>query len=448
MHLDIHATRDALNSVRISLGDIWDQCLDIATSPRCAQTFTALTPPTPQQLRTPHPGWLNGLPVSVKDLFDVSGQVTRAGSIALDQAPVAQTDAPTVARLRQAGGLLMGRTNMVEFAFSGVGINPHYGTPAAWDGRHDCAVRSTDLAPSLPGGSSSGAAVSVASGAAYVGLGSDTGGSIRIPAALNGIVGFKSTAELVPTNGAIPLSTTLDTACALTRSVRDAAQVHNILSGQAVVTDHRPWSQRRLAVVTNLFLDELDPQVHLAFFRAVSALSAAGATVQDIQLPPLNDLPELMLGGGFSAIESFAWHRKLLARCADLYDPRVRQRIERGGQAMAWEYIALHQRRRQWIQEMRKALEEFDAVLSPTVPMAAPSYPRVAPGPERDAAFFNLNAQLLRNTSVVNLLDGCALSMPCHQAGEPPVGLMLWHGAHHDVQILNIGRKAEEALLF
>lgn len=385
--------------------------------------------------------------MSVKDLFDVAGQVTRAGSKVLDDAPTALTDAPAVARLRSAGGVFLGRSNMVEFAFSGVGINPHYGTPAAWDGRHGCAVGSSQ-APGLPGGSSSGAAVSVATGAAYVGLGSDTGGSIRIPAALNGIVGFKSTAGLVPTEGALPLSTTLDTVCALTRSVRDAAQVHSILSLQPFCAEDRPWSHRRFAMVTNLFLDRLDPQVETAFFRAVNALRTAGATVQEIKLAPLDDIGQLMLGGGFSAIESFSWHRELLAVHGERYDPRVRQRIERGSQTMAWEYIVLQQRRQRWIQDMQAALGEFDAVLSPTVPIAAPCYPYVAPGAERDAAFFDLNARLLRNTSVINLLDGCALSMPCHQAGEPPVGMMIWHTAYRDAQILNIGRQAEESLLF
>ena len=447
MHPDIHTTRNALLAGRTSLSVIWDQCLDIAASTPCAKAFISLTPPQSDQRTSPPTGWLLGLPVSIKDLFDIAGQVTRAGSNVLAGTPAAHTDAPAVTRLRQAGGMPIGRTNMVEFAFSGVGINPHHGTPTAWDGRYERPV-GTVHAPGLPGGSSSGAAVSVATGAAFVGLGSDTGGSIRIPAALNGIVGFKSTASLVPTEGTIPLSTTLDTACALTRSVRDATQVHSILSGQPVSTEHKPWSQRRLAIVRNLFLDHLDTQVQIAFFRAVGALAAAGATIEEIQLPTLNDLPELMLGGGFSAIESFAWHRELLAQHGDLYDPRVRQRIERGSHALAWEYISLHQRRQRWIQNTQTALQAFDAVLSPTVPLAAPTYPDVAPGTERDAAFFSLNAQLLRNTSVVNLLDGCALSMPRHQAGEPPVGLMIWQGAHHDAQILSIGQQAEESLLF
>jgi aspartyl-tRNA(Asn)/glutamyl-tRNA(Gln) amidotransferase subunit A len=190
---------------------------------------------------------LAGLPFSVKDLFDVEGQVTAAGSRVLADHPAATADCPAVARLRAAGGSLIGRTHMVEFAFSGMGTNPHVATPAAWDGRHDRPVGSPDT-PRVPGGSSSGAAVSVATGAAFIGLGSDTGGSIRIPAALNGIVGFKNTASRVPTAGAVPLSTTLDTVCALTRSVRDAILAHEILAARTVTRSPAPLSAYRLAV--------------------------------------------------------------------------------------------------------------------------------------------------------------------------------------------------------
>jgi aspartyl-tRNA(Asn)/glutamyl-tRNA(Gln) amidotransferase subunit A len=201
---------------------------------------------------------LAGLPFSVKDLFDVEGQVTAAGSTVLVDHPPATADCPAVARLRAAGGSLMGRTHMVEFAFSGMGTNPHVATPAAWDGRHDRPVGSPDT-PRVPGGSSSGAAVSVATGAAFIGLGSDTGGSIRIPAALNGIVGFKNTASRVPTAGAVPLSTTLDTVCALTRSVRDAILAHEILAARTVTRSPAPLSAYRLAVARTVMLDALEP---------------------------------------------------------------------------------------------------------------------------------------------------------------------------------------------
>ncbi|HEY9223064.1 MAG TPA: amidase, partial [Variovorax sp.] len=341
-----------------------------------------------------------------------------------------------VARLRAAGGALIGRTNMTEFAFSGVGVNPHHGTPA------NAADPAT---PRIPGGSSSGAAVSVATGAAFIGLGSDTGGSIRIPAALNGIVGFKSTARLVPTDGAIPLSTTLDTVCAMTRSVRDAVTAHEVLAGRRVAPSDKPLSARRLAVVRNLFLDEVEPAVARAFDAALVTLRAAGAQIEEITLSPLADLPA-MNATGFSAPEAYAWHRLLLERSGAGYDPRVAQRILKGATTKAYEYLDLVRARRDWIARMEAVLQRFDAVLSPTVPITAPTIASVAPGAERDAEFFRVNGLLLCNPSVVNMLDGCAISIPCQAPGDAPVGLMLWHASLHDDTVLAIAAEAERAL--
>jgi aspartyl-tRNA(Asn)/glutamyl-tRNA(Gln) amidotransferase subunit A len=326
---------------------------------------------------------------------------------------------------------------MTEFAFSGVGVNPHYGTPV------NVADAGT---PRVPGGSSSGAAVSVATGAAFVGLGSDTGGSIRIPAALNGIVGFKNTARLVPTAGAVPLSTTLDTVCAMTRSVRDAVVAHEILADRRVQPDPAPLSQRRLAVVKDLFLDGLDATVAHAFDRTLRSLRAAGARIDEIALPPLADLPAINATGGFSAAEAYAWHRLLMERSVAGYDPRVAQRILKGATMKAYEYIDLVHARAAWVTRMASALAPYDAILSPTVPIVAPALADVAPGDERDAEFFRVNALLLRNPSVVNMLDGCAISIPCHAPDELPVGLMLWHAALHDDTVLAIAAQAEQAL--
>ena len=393
---------------------------------------------------------LAGLSVSVKDLFDLRGQPTPAGSVVLADAPAAQDDGPAVARLRAAGASVVGRTHMVEFAFSGVGTNPHYGTPAAFDAR-------TGALPGparVPGGSSSGAAVSVATGAAFIGLGSDTGGSIRIPAALNGIVGFKSTARLVPTTGAVPLSTTLDTVCALTRSVRDAIVAHEILAARRVTRSPAPLATWRLAVPTDTFLEGLDPQVARTFERSLDTLRRAGARIEPLALPEVTDLASIQATGGFSAAESYAWHRPLLAQHADRYDPRVRTRIERGATMTAFEYIELQQARVRWIARVEDSIAGFDALLSPTVPILAPTIASVAPADgrdaledaARDAAFFRANGLLLRNTSIVNMLDGCALSLPCHTAGELPVGLMVWHAALHDDAVLNVGLRIEEEL--
>ena len=448
MKPDLIATRQAIQQGLRSSGQVAEECLAIAQSAACKSVFLQLTPDSLRATaHLPHVASspLAGLAVSVKDLFDVQGQVTAAGSQVLASTPAATQDCPAVARLRQAGAGLMGRTNMVEFAFSGVGINPHHGTPKAWDALTDLPAGS-DPEGHVPGGSSSGAAVSVATGAAFIGLGSDTGGSIRIPAALNGIVGFKNTARRVPTQGALPLSTTLDTVCAMTRSVRDTVLAHEILSARKVPTSTRPLSGYRLAVARSLMQDNMDSAVALAFERTLSTLRAAGARIDELPLTELGELSAMMVTGGFSPAESYAWHRQLLTTGADQYDPRVAARILKGAHMPAYEYLDLVQARARWIARMGQTLQPYDAVLSPTTPITAPLRSSVAPGAERDAEFFRVNALLLRNTSAVNTLDGCAISLPCHQAGELPVGLMAWHGPMHDDTILQLALAIENCL--
>ncbi len=380
---------------------------------------------------------LAGLAISVKDLFDVAGQPTTAGSIALADAAGAKVDAPAVARLRAAGAALVGHTNMTEFAFSGVGINPHHGTPV------NPVTARLDASPRIPGGSTSGGAVTVATGAAWAALGSDTGGSIRIPAALQGLVGFKSTARLVPTAGAIPLSTTLDTACAITRSVRDAVLMHEILAARSVALVGRPLDTLRFALPTTTLLEEMDTSVAASFTRTIEALRAAGAQITEIALPELAGLSRLQVSGGFAAAESWAWHRRLLASRGADYDPRVATRIRRGEAISAADYIDLCNARVSWIESMAQQLRGYDALLSPTVPIVAPE---LAPLVASDDAFYTANALLLRNPSVVNMLDGCALSLPCHAAGEMPVGLMVWGGAMQDDAVLDASLAIESAL--
>ncbi len=439
-HSDLSQTRERIRHGQSDAAGIMQSCLDVARSGACDKVFLrtmfeqALSvAEDPSRQHTP----LAGLAVSVKDLFDIEGQVTGAGSrTRAGDAPAAR-DCSAVARLRAAGGAIIGRTNMTEFAFSGVGVNPHFGTPAN--------AASRDLAL-IPGGSSSGAAVSVATGAAFVGLGSDTAGSIRIPAALNGIVGFKNTARLVPTDGAVPLSTTLDTVCAMTRSVSDAIVVHEILAARTVTRSHAPLGGYRLAMVRTLMLDDVDATVAGAYQRTLGQLRAAGAQVTEIDLPELRELTELMAQGGFSGAESYALHRAALATVADQMDPRVVARVQRGAAMSAADYIDLVQARRNWIARMEQRLQGFDAVVSPTVPLVAPPLASVAPGAQRDEEFFRVNGLLLRNTNVVNMFDGCALSLPCHTGDELPVGLMVWHGALRDDTVLNIGVQIERML--
>lgn len=448
MRSDLTATREALLSARRDAQSEMEISISIAQSPACERVFLKTAFDDARQAASgPASGTqpLAGLAVSVKDLFDVAGQVTTAGSAVLADAPAAAQDSPAVARLKAAGAAIIGRTNMTEFAFSGVGTNPHFGTPAN---------PADPATPRIPGGSSSGAAVSVATGAAFVGLGSDTGGSIRIPAALCGIVGFKNTARLTPREGALPLSTTLDTVCAMTRSVRDAILVHEILAARQVARSQTPLAGCRFAVARTNMLDGLDSTVARAFERALASLRAEGARVEEIPLAEIRELGSIQATGGFTAAESYAWHKDLLERRASGYDPRVRSRIERGAAMKAHEYIALIRERGEWIARVETALRGFDAVLSPTVPLVAPPIAQVAPAggtdalqdARRDEEFFRVNALLLRNPSVVNMLDGCAISIPCHAPGELPVGLMIWQSAMRDDTVLNIALQAQATL--
>ena len=448
MITDLHAQAQAIAAGKDSLQDALLRAREISLEAACAHAYTqhpadvlaaaAGTSAGRVNGQAAATGALAGLPVSVKDLFDVNGQATLAGSTALAGAAPAAADCPAVARLRKAGGLIAGRTNMSEFAFSGVGINPHYGTPA------NPADRKIGR---ITGGSSSGAAVSVATGAAFVGLGSDTGGSIRIPAALCGLVGFKSTARLVPTAGALPLSTTLDTVCALTRSVRDAVAVHEILSDRRVGLAGKPLSASRFAVARTLMQDGLDDSVAQAFENSLRVLRAAGAQIIEIPLTELSELASINATGGLSAAESYAWHRPLIARHQALYDPRVALRILKGATMSAADYIDLVAARQNWIGRMNILLASFDAVLSPTVPMVAPP---VAELIDDDVNFFRVNGLLLRNTAVVNMLDGCGISLPCfapqNSATKLPVGLMLWQAALHDDALLDTSLQVEAAL--
>ncbi|WOP15444.1 amidase [Ottowia sp. SB7-C50] len=380
---------------------------------------------------------LEGLPVSIKDLLDVAGQVTTAGSVVLKDAPAAERSAPVIERLVAAGAVIVGRTNMTEFAFSGLGLNPHYGTPRnPWDrvggGR-------------IPGGSSSGAAVSVTDGMAVVGIGSDTGGSVRIPSALCGLTGFKPTQRRVPTAGALPLSTSLDSIGPLAATVHCCAVVDAILAGQtAVAPPARNVRDARLAVPDTLVLNDLDDAVASAFERACARLSAAGARLQRIAVPEFTELGQLHARGTLAGAEAWAWHRPLLAERGNAYDPRVGLRL-RGGEAMgAADYIDLLAARRRWIAQVEARIAGFDALLMPTVPIVAP---RVDALRDSDPAYFAANGLILRNPTLINFLDGCALSLPCHAEGEPPVGLMLAGAGGQDAHVLALGRAVESLLL-
>ena len=378
------------------------------------------------------PSLLAGLPVSIKDLFDIKGQISTAGSKALADRKPASADADAVARLRAAGAILLGRTNMSEFAFSGLGLNPHYGTP----------LNPFDAAR-VTGGSTSGGALSVALNMAVATLGTDTGGSIRIPSAFCGLTGFKPTARRVSLAGAIPLSRSLDTAGPLARSVDCCAILDAILSGEALDTQALPLAGLRLGVTTDYVGADLDPQVQASFDSALQALEKAGARVERFAFPELLALPEINGSGGLVAAEAFSWHRHLLEHQEAQYDQRVAARIQRGRQQSAADYIDLLDARQTMIASARQRLRSFDAWLMPTVAIVAPL---LAPLEKSDSSFFATNGLVLRNASVINFLDGCALSMPCQVPGESGVGLSVCGLAGQDAQILRIGRTLESVL--
>lgn len=437
-------TAEALQSGASTARAEADRCLAAAADPagQGAKAFTFIDPDRTRaeadasdllRARGIVPSPLAGVPVSLKDLFDVAGQVTRAGSIVLDKGP-APVDAPAAARLRAAGAVFVGRTNMTEFAYSGVGLNPHYGTPAApWD-------RETGR---VPGGSTSGGAVSVADGMALAAIGTDTGGSCRIPAACCGIVGFKPTARRVPLDGCTPLSFSLDSIGPMARTVSCVALLDAVLAGEPIeVPAAASLRGLRIAVPANYVLDRMDDTVGAAFERALKRLSAAGALVGEIRLDVLDRLPELTLNGGITAAEAYAWHRDLIEAEGNRYDPNVRTRILMGKSLTAEAYLTAIRTRKELIAEAAKALAGVDVLAMPTIPIVPPTIAEM----EDTDTFADLNRLMLRNPSVANMLDRCAVSLPVGEPGSAPVGLSLVGPAMGDRRLLSIALAAEAAL--
>jgi aspartyl-tRNA(Asn)/glutamyl-tRNA(Gln) amidotransferase subunit A len=381
------------------------------------------------------PRELDGVPISVKDLFDVAGSVTRAASRARPLALPAATDAPVIAKLRAAGAVILGKTNMTEFAYSGLGLNPHFGTPLNPFDRS---------AQRIPGGSSSGAAVSVSDEMAAAALGSDTGGSIRIPAALCGLVGWKPTATRVSRDGALPLSTSLDSIGPIASDVASCALIDSILTGDAIAA--RPLGELsgiRLAIPEKLLAADTDSAVGTAISRALSRISGAGASLTEVPLPQIVDVPTVGAGVVIVAAEAYAWHRLNLERHGSLYDPRVRMRLERGAAYAAGAYLDALRCRAASIEAATRALCGFDGWLMPTVPVIAPRIADLV----RDDIYVETNKLVLRNSSIVNFLDGCAISIPCHRPGEAPVGLTLAALGGSDLRVLEIARAMERVLV-
>jgi aspartyl-tRNA(Asn)/glutamyl-tRNA(Gln) amidotransferase subunit A len=380
------------------------------------------------------PGRYAGIPVCLKDLFDIASEATAAGSRALADAPPATAHAPVVQRMLAAGLVPVGRTNMTEFAFSGLGINPHYGTPLSpWD----------RTSGRIPGGSSSGTAVAVADAMAAAGLGTDTGGSCRIPAAFCGVVGYKPTARRVPIDGVLPLAPSLDSVGPLGPSVSCCGAIDAVLAGDppSPVVPARV-AGLRLAVPANLVLDGMDATVAAAFERALSVLSGAGARIEHTPMPEFDEILVVNAKGGFAAAEAYAWHRPLLAAKGAQYDPRIRMRIERGASMTAADYLDVVNARARLIASFDARTRDRDCVVMPTVPIVPP---RVADLAE-EREYNRINLLILRNTALGNFLDRCAISLPCHRAGEAPVGFMLMGETMGDARLFRIAA-AVEALL-
>ena len=375
---------------------------------------------------------VDGLPVSLKDLFDVAGDVTRAGSRVFQKQ--AKHDAGAVARLRAAGAVFVGRTNMVEFAFGGVGLNPHYGTPRNPFDRKRGRV---------PGGSSSGAAVAQADGMCVMALGSDTRGSIRGPAALCGVVGWKPTAARVPRSGAFPLSFTLDSVGPLANSAACCAAYDAVLSGEPHgALPEFPIKGLRLMLPRSSALEDLDPEVAAAFEHAMARLSKAGAAITELAVPAFDRQVEYFKGGGYAGAEAYYIHRASEERIGE-YDPRVGKRILLGKSMSASDYLLLGELRAAYMHEVEALAAPFDAILMPTCPCVAPT---IAEADASDEDYFRWNGRILRNNGLINFLDGCAASLPCHAPGSAPVGLMVCGTAGSDRRTLAVAAAIERAL--
>ncbi len=374
---------------------------------------------------------IDGLPVSLKDLFDVAGDVTRAGSKVL--AIEATQDAGAVARLRAAGAILIGRTNMVEFAFGGVGLNPHYGTPRnPWD----------RAAARVPGGSSSGAAVAQAEGMCVMALGSDTRGSIRQPAALCGVVGFKPTARRVPRDGAFPLSYTLDSVGPLANSVPCCAAYDAVLADEPGELPSLSAKGLRLLLPRSIAIEDLDPEVDQAFERALRKLGEAGAQISEVAVPAFNRQDEYFKGGGLAGAEVVHVHKPYRARFGE-YDPRVGKRVSMGTTLTGADYVELLHLRAEFIREIETLAAPYDAIVMPTVPCVAPT---IAETEASEESYFRWNFRIMRNNGLINFLDGCAVTLPCHAPRTAPVGFMVAGTAGSDRRILAVAAAIERAL--
>jgi aspartyl-tRNA(Asn)/glutamyl-tRNA(Gln) amidotransferase subunit A len=377
-------------------------------------------------------GPLDGVIVTIKDLFDIAGEVTRAGSPALLlEGKPAKVDAPVVGRLRAAGAVIVAKTNMTEFAFSGIGANPHFGTPG------NPADRTR-----IPGGSTSGGAIAVADGMCAITIGSDTGGSTRIPAALCGITGFKPSKQRIPTAGAFQLSKTLDSIGPMARSVADCALADAVMAGESPhPLEPISLAELKVGIAQGMPLERLDERNATAFESAMSALGKARVRLSYEDLPMLEDMNEVNKKGGLVPTEAHIELKDVVARHGALIDPNIRVRIERAASVTPQTYREMLDLRVRLCKAMDAHLAGIDVLAMPTTPIVAPTLAEVAD----PAEFSRKNAMVLRNTSIGNFFNLTAISLPLAGPGLP-CGLMLMARNGHDRRLLAIAAAVERLL--
>lgn len=375
---------------------------------------------------------LSGLIFSVKDTFDQAGQITRAGAIVPALDTPAQSTATAVQRLIDAGAIPFGRTNMSEFAFSGLGLNPHYGSP-----------KNAIDANRISGGSTSGGAVSVALGCCDFALGTDTGGSLRIPAAFNGLTGFKPTQHTVPSDGCFPLSPSLDCVGPIAKTVSDCCSIWQALS-QTTENTTKTALHKKLLIPSNVVLTELDEAVKAGFEMAINTLKSAGWAIVEQPLPVLDQVFAINASGGLVLPESAWVHRKLLTDNEAHYDPLIAARIQLGATTPLTDYIDRLQQRPILQRAFAAAIGDYDAVLCPTTATIPPTFTAVNASAD---AFNHYNRLALRNTALFNYLDSPSISLPFYAEGANlPIGVMLSGVSGHDVKLLALAGQIEKTL--
>ena len=430
MALAMDAARDRLERCLERIGDPSGEGASAYLTVYCDSAREAADAADRRALAGVSLGPLDGVIVSIKDLFDVAGEPTRAGSAIMATAPPAAKDAPVVERLLRGGAIIIGKTNMSEFAFTGVGANPHYGTPG----------NPADRAR-VPGGSSSGAAVAVADDMCEISIGTDTGGSTRIPAALCGVVGFKPTKSRIPTEGAFPLSPTLDSVGPLARTVEACVKADSVLADAR----YRPLERvalagLRLGIPEGLPLTDLDATVSVRFAATLRDLGQAGALLSGMDLPLFDDMARIQSPATIATVEAYRIHRESIAARGGEYDPIVRFRIETGSAVSDSDYANMLEERNELVRAMDLALSDVDALVLPTTPIVAPTLAEIS----TTKGFNRANRLLLRNTAIANFFDLCAISLP--MGGDLPTGLMLFGRRGEDRRLFEIAASVERTL--